>query len=134
MLSWLFVAALAAVPQAAVPANSAGDPPQRVRNVQLYGEEACPKASSPDEIVVCARESEDERFRIPKQFRAPPVEDAAARSWATKAETVMEVNRAGLPDSCSPIGSGGQTGCTRLQLDQWRAERRARAAAEAAIP
>ena len=30
------------------------------------------------------------------------------------------------PDSCSVIGSWGQSGCTQQLIRQWRAERRAR--------
>jgi hypothetical protein len=38
-------------------------------------------------------------------------------------ETVEQLNRSGLPNSCSPVGSGGQTGCTRQMIQQWYQER-----------
>ncbi|MBR0551395.1 hypothetical protein J7S20_02615 [Sphingomonadaceae bacterium LXI357] len=84
-------------------------PPQRVRSVVLYGDEKCPKAEG-DEIVVCAHAGESP-YRIPKEFRRSPP-DVAHQAWTRRAEMVEDVNRAGLPDSCSPIGTGGQTGCT----------------------
>ncbi len=98
------------------------DPPKRVRSVVLYGDEQCPKAQDPDEIVVCAKEGESP-YRIPKQFRNPPKEDAASQSWANRAETMKEVNSAGLPGSCTPVGIAAQTGCTAQELQKWARER-----------
>lgn len=97
-------------------------PPKRVRSILLYGDETCPKSEDPDEIVVCANAG-DSPYRIPKQFRNKPSEAAGARSWTSRMETVEEVNRSGLPNSCSPVGSGGQTGCTRAMIRQWYLER-----------
>jgi hypothetical protein len=110
------------------------DPPRKVRNATVYGEEPCPKATDPDEIVVCARLGENERFRIPKRFRDPPNQSTAAGSWAGRAETAMDAARATLPNSCSPIGTNGQTGCTQAALRQWFAEKRQKQAAESGVP
>jgi hypothetical protein len=114
-------------------AQEAGEgPPKRVRSVILYGQEACPKPTDPDEIVVCASGG-DSPYRIPQRFRNQPAEGPAARSWSRRVEMVEEVNRAGLPNSCSPIGTGGQTGCTRQMIQQWyqqRLEQEAKAARE----
>ena len=44
--------------------------------------------------------------------------------WADE-QTSREA--AGLPDTCSPVGSGGQTGCARSAARAWAAERRAKA-------
>jgi len=98
------------------------DPPQRVRSILLYGTEECPKPASEEEIVVCANAGESP-YRIPKSLRDQPKEDAPAQAWTNRVETVEEVNRAGLPNSCSPIGTGGQTGCSRQFLQQWYQER-----------
>ena len=110
---------VALLPWAALPAQ----PPQRSEEVIVYGNDPCPKSSG-DEIVVCARRPEADRYRIPKALR----EDKARRtqtSWAARAAELDEANRAARPDSCSPVGSFGQTGCAAQALRQWRAERRA---------
>lgn len=126
MLARLFLAApllLVALPAAAQQSAGTGDaPPKRVRSVITYGDEACPKQTDPDEIVVCAKGG-DSPYRIPKRFRNQPKEGATAQAWTRQMDTVEEVNRAGLPNSCSPIGTGGQTGCTRQAIQQWYQER-----------
>ncbi|MGJ3648811.1 hypothetical protein ACLB0R_10095 [Sphingomonas sp. GlSt437] len=97
---------------------------KRIRSVLLQAGQACPPAKG-DEIVVCG--ALDEPYRIPKDLRqSEPT--AANRSWATRAEVVDDVGRraAGLPGTCSTVGSGGQTGCTRALLEQWTAETLAR--------
>ena len=82
------------------------------------------------EAGFCYRKDESERFRIPSELRNPPSQEAAAQSWANRAETMMEVNRVGLPDSCSPVGTGGQTGCNQQLLRQWYQQRKAQQQAE----
>lgn len=127
--AWLLM-----VPGTAMAQDAAiGDgPPERVRSVLLYGEQACPEAQD-GEIVVCARE-EDSPYRIPSKLRNPPEERPDASSWANRVDDVMEANRAGLPNSCSPIGSGGQSGCTLQMIQRWGAERRAQQRVQATIP
>lgn len=131
MVRWILVAALAASPAMAQEAEKTSSaPPQRTRSVTVYGKEECPKPETENEVVVCARKDESERFRIPSELRNPPSQDAAAQSWANRAETMMEVNRVGLPDSCSPVGTGGQTGCNQQLLRQWYQQRKAQQQAE----
>jgi hypothetical protein len=133
MIARLLIAtALLATPALAQDKPEQKGPPQRIRSVMLYGDEQCPKPESDDEIVVCANGG-DSPYRIPKQFRGQPKEGPGSTSWARRAEVVEEVNRAGLPNSCSPIGTGGQTGCTRAFIRQWaqeRLDRKAKAARE----
>ena len=129
----LVAAALLAAPAVAQDQKTSQEPPKRVRSVLLYGEESCPKPTDPDEIVVCANAG-DSPYRIPKQFRNQPDEGAAAQAWTNRVETVEEVNRAGLPNSCSPVGSGGQTGCTRAMIRQWYKERLDAKAKAARVP
>ncbi|WP_245824526.1 hypothetical protein [Sphingomonas azotifigens] len=93
-------------------------PPKRVRSILLYGDQSCPKPANPDEIVVCSNAG-DSPYRIPKRFRDQPKEDAPSTSWSRRMEVVEDFNRAGMPNSCSAVGSGGQTGCTRQMLQQW---------------
>jgi hypothetical protein len=120
--SLLIVAALLAGPALVQDQQVQQDPPKRVRSVLLYGDEQCPKGQDPDEVVVCAKAG-DSPYRIPERFRDQPNEGAAAQAWTNRVETVEEVNRAGLPNSCSPVGTGGQTGCTRAMIRQWYQER-----------
>ncbi|SFR96030.1 hypothetical protein [Sphingomonas jatrophae] len=100
------------------------DPPQRISTLVVFGDDPCPTGSN-GEIVVCARRPEGERYRLPKRFReSKPA--AGALSWSGTAASLDQVGRtaAGTPDSCSPVGSGGQTGCQRAFLRQAREERR----------
>ena len=135
MIASLFVATLLAGPAVVQDASKDApqEPPKRIRSILLYGDEECPKSNDPDEIVVCAKSGESP-YRIPKRFRDQPSEDAAAQSWTRRMETVEEVNRAGLPDSCSPVGSGGQTGCTRKFIQQWAQERLDQKAKASRVP
>ncbi|MBB5685488.1 hypothetical protein [Sphingobium boeckii] len=103
-----------------------GEIPQRTRVMTTYGDERCPQSTDPDEIVVCAHEPETERFRVPKRFRGQRPDDApAAQAWGARVESMDQITRFTRPNSCSAVGSSGQTGCTALMLQQWFADRRA---------
>ena len=131
MVTPLILAALLAAPAQA--AEAPADPPKRIRSVVLYGEETCPKAETQDEIVVCARAG-DSPYRIPEKFREPPPETGPSNSWVRRVETMDEVNRVGLPGSCSAVGTGGQTGCTMQMLRQWAEEKKAQEREGASVP
>ena len=105
------------------PSAAQGPPPQRETRLVVYGDDPCPE-SGPDEIVVCARRPEEERYRIPAPLRRS--ERRTETSWSSRAAELEEAQRDTRPDSCSVVGSFGQTGCTQQMLRQWRAERRAR--------
>lgn len=92
---------------------------ERINQVIVYGDDPCP-ASSADEIVVCARKSENERFRIPEALRGNP-NDPARDSWVNRAERLEFVGRSGI-GSCSPVGSGGASGCFAQLMRQAREE------------
>ncbi|MET0373117.1 MAG: hypothetical protein ABW128_02535 [Rhizorhabdus sp.] len=118
---------LAAVPLSAAterPALPGEAPPPRVSTLVVYGDDPCPR-SKDEEIIVCARQPESDRFRIPKQFRKKKAEDGSGQSWTERTRTLDMVSKKGLPNSCSPHGSGGQTGCMRQFLEAARAEREA---------
>lgn len=132
MIRMLMLAVLAATPVAAQETEDGNEPPQRVRSVLIYGDEKCPKPTSEDEVVICSNAGESP-YRIPKSLRKSKFSPESV-SWTRRAEVVDEVNRQVLPGSCSPIGSYGHTGCTIQMLQQWRADRAARKAEEAAIP
>ena len=110
-----------------------GTPPARMSSITVYGDEPCPKSSG-DEIVVCAREPESERYRIPKRLRDKAVDPVGARSWTDRVAGVEEASRPQRPNSCSPVGAAGETGCTQAMLRQWFAERRDAKAEAADVP
>jgi len=117
---------LAAAPLAAAPravTSLAEEPPPRITTLVVFGDDPCPR-SKDEEIVVCARQPESERYRIPKALRRKK-RDEAAQSWVERARTLDMVSKRGLPNSCSPQGSNGQTGCMRQFLEAARAEREA---------
>jgi Ni/Co efflux regulator RcnB len=106
---------------------------QRIRNVQLQKGEKCPTAQSDDEIVVCG--TQEEPYRIPKTLRESRP-DAVQQSWANRASTIDDVSReaAGLPNTCSPVGSGGQTGCVSKLLRNYADEKREQRRAAESVP
>lgn len=120
MLPRLLIAAamLAPVPALAQPA---GGPPERVNQVIVYGDDACP-AGNGEDIVVCARMPEEERYRIPSELRGNP-NDIRYESWTARVIAVERVGRTGT-DSCSPVGLGGFTGCMNQTIENAYAERR----------
>lgn len=133
----LSAAALAALAPAGAMAQAqaeSGQPPQRIRQVTLTGNEACPTAAA-DEIVVCSRLDPNEQFRVPKNLRQAPEVPAQNQSWVNRAATVDQVGRVagGLPNTCSPIGTGGQSGCGVAAGQAWAAERRQTRREEAAV-
>lgn len=116
----------------AAPFAQAETPPQtQTIEIVVFGNDPCPQSDDPEEIVVCARLPEGDRFRIPKRFRDQKPEDAPAEmAWGSRVDAMNTMTRFTRPNSCSAVGSGGQTGCTAAMLSQWFAERRAMKAAE----
>lgn len=117
------IALLLAAPALAAP-EPAEPPPARTSTLVVFGDDPCPR-SSDDEIIVCARQPESDRYRIPKSLRKHPKTDQVTQSWVDRARTLDMVSKRGLPNSCSPNGSNGQTGCMRQFLEAARAEREA---------
>jgi hypothetical protein len=93
---------------------------QRLSQIIVYGDDPCP-VSSGDEIVVCARRPEDDRYRIPEPLRGSNVSDN--QSWAANARSLEYVGRTGI-QSCSTVGPGGFTGCWEEMMRQAREDRR----------
>ena len=122
MLRFVLAAALVAAPTLAAAQSNA--PPQRIRSVTITRGQRCPP-SQPGEVVVCR--TEDEPYRIPAPLRNDGPVAAANQSWVNRAATVDQTSRVagGLPDTCSPVGTGGQTGCAQAYAQQWAAEKRA---------
>jgi hypothetical protein len=89
----------------------------KLSTLVVFGNDPCPRSTA-DEVVVCARQPESDRYRIPKQFRGKRYNAARDGSWAGTAKVLEYVSRQGLPGSCNFIGSNGQTGCFRKFLDE----------------
>ena len=97
--------------------------------VVVYGTDPCPR-SSDDQIVVCSRRPENERYRLPKnqQLQGSRQERQA---WANKSQSVMTAGATGI-NSCSAVGPGGQTGCLVQQIQQERQDAKEQAEQSAA--
>ena len=120
-------------PAQPVAQTESGAAPQRIRSVTLKAGEKCP-ASTDSDIVVCS--TLDQPYRIPKQFRDDAPIKAQNQSWVNRAASMDQLGRVagGLPDTCSPVGSGGQTGCALAINRAWAAERRAAEKNDSMIP
>lgn len=114
-MRWILALALATASLAAVPA-AAQDGNYRSRTVLVFGDDPCPAASNPDEIIVCARRPEEERYRIPKDIREAEKAAKIAREdqvAANRAAIVSGSTAASGIGSCSAAGAGGIIGCTQ---------------------
>lgn len=123
MLRTLTLASAFALVAFAAPAmaqDDAGTDGEKVNQLIVYGNDPCP-ASTGNEITVCARKPEGERFRIPEPLRG--IDRPTSEAWSSKVLAYETVGRFGT-DSCSPVGAGGFTGCTQQMLQKARAERK----------
>ena len=80
--------------------------------VIVYGDDECPQ-SDDGTIVVCARQAESERYRIPEALRF--TDGPQAEAWMNRVERLEMVGDFGIM-SCSPAGAGGFTGCTQEMI------------------
>lgn len=108
----------------ALPSPAEAQRGQRV--LTIYGSDKCP-TSNGEEIVVCQRLPEGERYRIPEALRTPG--SSLQPTWNEKAKSLEYVGASGV-NSCSTVGPGGATGCFREMMRQARAERKAAAQGE----
>lgn len=92
---------------------------EKVNQVIVYGDDPCPQSSG-DEITVCARKPESERYRIPEPLRG--IDRPESEAWNNKVLAYETAGKFGT-DSCSPVGAGGFTGCTQAMIQRARAER-----------
>jgi hypothetical protein len=128
-LALFALAALAAAPALAqppgVPVSNPTQPTAepRINQVIVYGDDPCAASRDPNEITVCARLPEADRYRIPPALRDNP-NAPANQSWAGRATELAYVGRTGT-DSCSTSGPGGFTGCLNQIINHAQAERRA---------
>ena len=99
------------------------EPPEREANVIVYGDDPCPPSTG-DEVVICARRPDDERYRIPEELRRSS--EPPELGGISRVEALEESQRDTRPGSCSVVGSFGHTGCTQQMIRDWYADRRAR--------
>ncbi len=124
------LAMLTTAPAAAGLGARATPPPRTEIHLAVFGNDPCPKGVG-DEIVVCARLPESERYRIPKRLRDEKKLARPDQSWVARVRDIEETGRDGRPDSCSAVGSGGQTGCFQKFMRDAHAQKAADAAANA---
>jgi hypothetical protein len=114
-LSLIIGAAAVGLGGLAVPSAPALAQNTKDSEIIVYGTDPCPR-STDDEIVVCARKPETERFRIPEKLRQGGSLQSR-QSWAARAKQFEVVGRTGI-NSCSPVGPSGFTGCTQQLINQ----------------
>jgi hypothetical protein len=126
----LSAVALAAAPALAQPSRTGPDPvgaagpedTEKVKQVFVYGDDPCPPSVG-DEIVVCARLPDNDRYRIPEGLRTDPNSNAV-QAWTNRARAIETVGATGI-NSCSPAGAGGWTGCFAKLAREMKEERKA---------
>ena len=106
---------------AALPAPAGAQAGSAVNEIIVFGNDPCPR-STDDDIVVCARKPESERYRIPEKLRSGGPRQTR-EAWANRARQFETVGSTGT-FSCSPVGPGGYTGCLTQVINQARRERR----------
>jgi hypothetical protein len=114
----VFAACAVALPQPALAADQAGD---KVNQLIVFGNDPCPP-STDDQITVCARKDEGERFRIPEPLRDNP-NQTSNQAWTERVKAYETVGSFGT-NSCSPVGAGGDTGCLAKLINNAYAERK----------
>lgn len=109
---------LAALPAPAVAQQG------NVAEIVVYGADPCPR-STDDQVVVCARRPEAERYRIPEKLRESGNRQQT-QAWAAKSKVLETVGNTGT-NSCSTVGPGGFTGCLTQVINEARTQRRQQA-------
>ena len=114
----LMLAGMTCLPAPAAAQDQAGE---KVNQVIVYGDDPCPQSDDAT-ITVCARMDESERYRIPESLRQS--DDPANESWTDRVRSFETVGNFGAL-SCTPVGAGGDLGCTQKLIDAAYAEKRA---------
>lgn len=95
-------------------------PDEKINQLIVYGEDICPQSKG-DEIVVCARMDEADRYRIPNSLRTDP-NDVRNLATSERIKAYEYVGASGTM-SCSPSGAGGFTGCGLAEINKAYAEK-----------
>ena len=109
---------------AALPAPAAAQAAPNVAEIIVYGNDPCPR-STDDQVVVCARRPEAERYRIPPNMRQSGTPQQM-QSWAVRSKNLETVGATGI-NSCSPVGPAGYTGCLIKVIKEANGERKQQA-------
>lgn len=128
----LIVAGMAAAPLLVPVAAQAQNAPQNGVLV-IYGNDKCPTNDNGEEIVICQRLDEVERFRIPRNLREQAGPPQSTESWAVRSQDALDPGHTG-PNSCSTVGAIGSTGCFVRNATRSRGEARQRQEATNALP
>lgn len=118
--AFILSALVLAVPASAQVAEGPALPDEKINQLIIYGDDVCPESKG-DEIVVCARLEEAERYRIPTSLRSDP-NDLGNQAWTERVKAYEYVAASGTM-SCSPSGAGGFTGCGLAEINKAYAEK-----------
>ena len=105
---------------AALPAPAIAQAQPNIAEIIVYGNDPCPR-STDDQVVVCARRPEAERYRIPQNMRQSGTPQQM-QSWAVRSKNLETVGATGI-NSCSPVGPAGYTGCLEKVIKEAYGER-----------
>lgn len=114
MRSSLLIVALVMAPLGITTSATAQISNERI--LTIFGQDKCPSDT------ICVRAPENERYRIPKQFRSDGIIKPENQSWAARAEGTLSAGAKTGIGSCSASGPGGWTGCWAQQMRAARAE------------
>jgi len=109
---------------AALPAPAIAQAQPNIAEIIVYGNDPCPR-STDDQVVVCARRPEAERYRIPPNMRQSGTPQQM-ESWAVRSKSLETAGNTGI-NSCSPVGPAGYTGCLQKLIKEARGERKQQA-------
>ena len=108
----------------ALPTPALAQSQPNVAEIIVYGNDPCPR-STDDQVVVCARRPENERYRIPSNMRQSGTPQQM-QSWAVRSRSLETAGNTGI-NSCSPVGPAGYTGCLEKVIKEARGERKQQA-------
>ena len=109
---------------AALPDAAVAQAQPNVAEIIVYGNDPCPR-STDDQVVVCARRPENERYRIPQNMRQSGTPQQM-ESWAVRSKSLETAGATGI-NSCSPVGPAGYTGCLSKLIKESQGERKQQA-------
>ena len=109
---------------AALPMPATAQAQPNIAEIIVYGNDPCPR-STDDQVVVCARRPETERYRIPPNMRQSGTPQQM-ESWAVRSQSLQTVGATGI-NSCSPVGPAGYTGCLSKLIKEAHGERKQQA-------
>lgn len=103
--------------------------------VILYGNQKCPTNADGEEVVVCARRSASEQFRVPKELRAGTIKPEY-ESFANRGQAALDAAQTGMGtcEGGGVVGAGGATGCSVREMTRIKRSDRPGTAAAAVPP